>query len=185
MPVPIIMALASLVPSILPLFTKNETAVAIAETVAGVAHAVTGKGTDQEALAALQADPALLMQFQQATMAHALGLAMEETKRLEAINATMRHEASNEDPYVRRWRPTWGYSTALVWTTQGLAFAYICAFEPQYAAEVGTGLAAMTAIWSVALAVLGLSVYSRSKDKEGKGSPDLTGLVKAFRRVKE
>lgn len=173
----IILGLAQLVPSILPLLTKDETAQKAAQVVSDVAKAVTGADTDEGALEALRGDPAKVLEYQSAMNAHAATMYAEETKRLESVNATMRAEAASCDPYVRRWRPTWGYCTCLVWGAQGLAYAYTVAFEPQYAAEVGQGIAALTGIWSVALAVLGVAVWTRSQDKKG---PQQSGIARVI-----
>lgn len=70
-PITIGLALASqFAPALIKYFTNSDTAGAVAGQVIEVAKTVTGKGTPDEATAALQADPALALQFKMAVMAN-------------------------------------------------------------------------------------------------------------------
>lgn len=70
-PVTIGLALASqFAPSIIKYFTNSDTAGAVAGQVIDIAKTVTGKGTPDEAMEAMKADPALAMQFKMAVMAN-------------------------------------------------------------------------------------------------------------------
>jgi hypothetical protein len=70
-PLTIALALASqFAPGIIKYFTNSETAGDVAQQVIGIAQTVTGKGASADALAALQADPALAIQFKTAVMAN-------------------------------------------------------------------------------------------------------------------
>lgn len=70
-PVTVALALASqFAPSIIKYFTNSDTAGAVAGQVIDIAKTVTGKGSPDEAATALQADPALALQFRTAVMAH-------------------------------------------------------------------------------------------------------------------
>jgi hypothetical protein len=111
---------------------------------------------------------------------------LAESDRLKTINETMRAETSSEDPYVRRWRPTWGYATALTWTVQGLGFmaavVWVVVATPEQAGQVFDGIAAilgsMTIIWGIALSVLGVNVHQRSKDKAvAAGQTPAPGII--------
>lgn len=180
---PALLALAQLAPSILGLFTGNKTATKAAEVVSTVAQAVTGQGTDEGALAALKADPAKLLEYQNAVNAQALSLYQEETKRLEAVNETIRAEAASGDPFVRRWRPFFGYCVALTWVALMGAAAWVIATEPAQAGNVITAMSNLSAMWAVALAVLGVSVYQRSVDKQvAAGAPPPSLLANLFGR---
>lgn len=57
-------------PSIIKYFANSDTAGAVAGQVIEIAKTVTGKGAPDEAMAALQADPALAIQFKTAVMAN-------------------------------------------------------------------------------------------------------------------
>ncbi len=55
-------------PGIIKYFSNSDTAAAVADQVIGIAQTVTGKGTPQESLDAIIADPALAIQFKTAVM---------------------------------------------------------------------------------------------------------------------
>ncbi len=70
-PITIALALAGqFAPSIIKYFTNSDTAGAVAGQVIDIAKTVTGKGTPDEAMEALKADPALAIQFKTAVMAN-------------------------------------------------------------------------------------------------------------------
>lgn len=165
-----VQGLISLVPSIAR-FIGGEKAGQVADTVVKVAQTVTGTDTPDDALAALKADPAKVLELQNAMMAHERAWWAEETTRLTTINATIQTELNSGDKYVRRMRPTWGYSMCAAFTAQMMAVTYTVIFEPQYAAEIVASLANLSVIWSVGLSVLGIYVWKRSEEKKGTKPP--------------
>lgn len=126
---------------------------------------------------ALSSDPAALARIRELEITHATELrrmAIEaETTRLVEVNRTMQAEAQSCDPYVRRWRPTFGYAVAGTWILQTVAFVAVTVYAPFANPEtgaalvnaVGDALAGLGTQWAVALAVLGVNVASRTKDK--------------------
>ena len=68
-PITIAMGLAQFAPGVIKWLTGSDKAALVADKVVDVAKVVTGKGTPEEALQALQADPALVLQFQQSMAA--------------------------------------------------------------------------------------------------------------------
>ncbi len=166
-PISLALGLAQFVPGIIRWVTGDDTskAASVAQQVIGLAKTVTGKDSGDDALDAIKADPALALQLQQAWMAHDLALFQEETRQLAEINATMRAEAASSDGYVRRWRPTFGYAVALTWTATMGAVAWAIIAQPAQAPTIITALGNTSAIWGIALAVLGVSVVKRSHDK--------------------
>jgi len=84
---------------------------------------------------------------------------------LSEINQSLRAEVGSDDVYVRRMRPTFGYLMALTWTAQMLALAYVLVFDTIHAPVVFNAVESLSAIWTVALSVLGLYVYKRSDEK--------------------
>jgi hypothetical protein len=92
--------------------------------------------------------------------------AVRETEILKHVNATMRVETNSEDAFVRRWRPTFGYIVSLSWAVQFGAIAYAMVATPEYAKELVEAVVALTPAWGIALAVLGVNVVKRSRDKE-------------------
>ena len=70
-PITIALALAGqFAPSIIKYFTNSETAGNVAGQVIDIAKTVTGKGTPEQAQIAIQADPALAIQFKMAVLAN-------------------------------------------------------------------------------------------------------------------
>jgi hypothetical protein len=141
---------------------------------------ITDEPSAQAAVAALQADPAKLADYQRALNERAAAAQAEETKRLQIVNETIRAEIASEDPVVRRMRPMFGYAMALTWTVQMLSASYTIVLNPARAAEVLNGIAATTMLWGMGLAVLGVYVNGRTQEKgaQGIGLPTLPGMGK-------
>lgn len=89
-----------------------------------------------------------------------------DTQRLKTVNDTMRSEYQSEDKYVKRWRPTFGYAMVFTWSITWLALCYVIIWDTDKAAAVITALTGTAMMWSIALAVLGVNVHQRSKDKQ-------------------
>jgi hydrogenase maturation factor len=89
----------------------------------------------------------------------------ESVEALKQINDTMRAEIQAEDKFVRRWRPTFGYSVALSWLFMMGSVAYAVIATPKDAPAIISTLVNCSALWGVALGVLGISVVKRSQDK--------------------
>jgi hypothetical protein len=64
--IPIAMQLTQFAPSLIKLFTGSDKAAEMAEHVVGIAKTVTGTDTGESALAAIQADPNKVLEFQKA-----------------------------------------------------------------------------------------------------------------------
>ncbi|MBN8123174.1 3TM-type holin [Vibrio vulnificus] len=75
-------------------------------------------------------------------------------------------ELNSDDAYVRRWRPTFGYAVCLAWTSLFFGIAGLMLFHPEFTEQAFTGAAKLTALFSVALTVLGLNIHKRSQDKQ-------------------
>lgn len=164
----------------------------IAESVIGVARRLTGADSAETALAKLSQDPEKVLQLQRELVQLERDELAAETERLARINETMRAEIASEDPYVRRWRPYWGYWTARAWVAQ-VAATVVAIVASAVLAIMGRASDAAIllkavaelseasfAAWAVALSVLGLQVYKRSQDKQTKaGAPAPTGGIMA------
>lgn len=90
----------------------------------------------------------------------------EFTASLSEANQNLRAELASEDPYVRRMRPTFGYLMAFTWAAQMLGLSYVIVFQTARAGTVLDAMGSLSAIWAVALSVLGIYVYKRSEDKK-------------------
>jgi len=101
----------------------------------------------------------------------------EQETALVQVNESLRVEVASTDPYVRRMRPTFGYLVAITWTAQMLAVAYVIVFETQDASIVVDSVESLSTIWSVALSVLGLYVYTRSGEKKAERRSAGTPMV--------
>lgn len=173
----IIPALIGLAPSLIDLFTDDDsTAEKVMTTALDVGRKVTGMDAEDDIVAALKADPALLLQYQSQAADRAVDMYRAENERLATINQTMQTETKSEDAYVRRMRPTFGYIMALTWGLQMGAVAWTIINTPEFAAEVITAMVSLSTIWSVGLAVLGVYVYGRSSEKKAGVAPTANGL---------
>lgn len=97
-----------------------------------------------------------------------------ETERLTQINKTMRVESKSEDPYVRRWRPTFGYIVGISFGLLILGIVFLFFAAPfmdtkklAATAELAVSLGpVLMALFSVGLTVLGVNITRRSQDKQ-------------------
>ena len=157
-----------------------------------IAKALGAEATPDSINNALQADPEAIQRIKQLEQEHEADLTRmhleAETTRLAEINKTMRAEAASNDAYVRRWRPTFGYIVAITWLLQTIAVAtgvvVASIFQPENAGNILGGMAtlmgALATMWSVALAILGVNVSSRSKDKQVAAGQQPNGLLSAL-----
>jgi len=195
MPFPILaaMGIAKLVAPRLGRLFGGDKGEEIANKVTGIAMGMAGQQDPQALLNQLQGNPEMLAEMQSKMAEHEATILAEETERLVAVNRTMQAEVASSDPYVRRWRPTYGYLTAFAWfimmvgTTATFLWAAIKTPEqaPVIIAAVGTAMSQSSMLWGIALAVLGVSVHSRSKDKQvangqtpGSAFATIAGLFK-------
>jgi len=130
-------------------------------------------GTDETPTAieqAIQTDPdaALKLRTTQENnlaMLQHMALQVDQAKFTEN-HKTYRAELSQDDLYTKRWRPTLGYALTFSWVITWLAIAYTIIWETSNAQNIITALVNTSALWVVALGVLGVNVHSRSQDKK-------------------
>lgn len=123
----IVLALAQLVPSILPFFTKNETAQRAAEVVTQVATSVAGTDSIEEAAGKIMADAQAKTAFQAGMLDHVAEMYKLETERLQ-IEKEDRDSARKMATETHDKTPTYlALGVFLVWSfiqiwlvTQGL-----------------------------------------------------------------
>lgn len=168
---------------------------AVGGPLGGIAGTLVGKllGVDpksgprgvSDAIDALGPDAAKI-KLQQIENEHGEVLAQINALQVQAqqTNQTMRVEYGSADPYVRRWRPTWGYVSAGAWALEAIAImaaviiAAVLALRSNPAGAqallgaVTSLVYALAGMWTLALAVLGINVVQRSKDKRTQiGAP--------------
>lgn len=94
-----------------------------------------------------------------------------DTDRIKTVNETMRSEAGADDKWTRRWRPFWGFVSGACWGALALSMVVAIldvAFWGGDAAVItviGDAFAGMTLFWGVATAILGISAYTRGREK--------------------
>lgn len=159
-----------------------------------IASALGTEGSPDVVHRALVTDPMALAKVRDMELTHQrdmAALAMQsaanelaaDTARLGEVNATMRAEVAANDAYVRRWRPTFGYAMAFTWTATMVSIAWITVAVPAQAPAIIAALVNTSAMWGVALAVLGIAVHKRSQDKAiAAGATPQPGMLGAITR---
>lgn len=170
--VPIALALAQFAPQIARWLQDGDAPNAgeVAEKVVQVATAVTGAATPEAAVDALKENAALAGQFQSRMAELYVDLVkaelVEDTKRLQAVNETMRAEVGSADIWVRRARPVFIYIMGLTWFLQMGAISVVMVWKPEQAAMLIKSIGELTMMWSIALGVVGVYIKVRSDDKK-------------------
>jgi len=100
-----------------------------------------------------------------------------DTSRLQTVNETIRAEALSGDKWTRRWRPFWGYSTAIAFFLQVLTVMYVVVFKTSSAATIIMAFTALDVFWAVPLAILGIAAYHRGKEKRVIAGEDIKPFI--------
>lgn len=109
-PISIALSLSQFVPSVAKWITGSDKAEQIAGKVVEIAKTVTGAGTGEDALAAIKADPAKVLEFQTAVLNSKVELAKIDASVVLAVNQTMQAEAASDHWPTYGWRPFIGFS---------------------------------------------------------------------------
>lgn len=181
-PISLIYGLAQFVPQLLR-WAGKDGAAEIADKAVKTAQVITGLERPEDAIDALKANPELVLRYQQTMNEVVVAQLDAETRQLESINATMRAEYASNDNYTRRWRPTMGYAVTIAWFLQMLAVSAVIVWKPLDAVPIITALAQLTALWGVALTILGVAVAKRSEDKQVAAGFQPTGIVQTVKRA--
>jgi hypothetical protein len=191
-----ISAASAIVPEIVSWIAGDDSGKAAGKFI-DVAKSVAGINDPQQAIAAIQADPALVAKLREGAIRVRLAEIDAEKAAFSEQHQTMRAELCSKDKFAARWRPFFGYVVAVSWAFQmiglTLAILYTTIAQPGLTAVLVGSLAELSgslfAIWSVALAVLGVNIHKRSQDKvlaSGEEPPSLArslvGMVAGGRR---
>ncbi|RQQ30534.1 3TM-type holin [Burkholderia stagnalis] len=177
--IPIAMALAQFAPMIAG-WLGGSKAEDVATKVVGVAQTVTGQSAPDAALAALQADPNLALQFQKVVLEQQAQIAqiaadVEKTEiaadqaNTAAINQTIQVEAKSDHWPTYSWRPFVGFCFGLLGLLAGLtvagAYIGVMAFRvnPAILAQIPGMLGSEAAVMATMAPVLGIASYFRGK----------------------
>lgn len=167
-PITIAMGLAQFAPSLVKWITGSDKAGDAAQKAIDIAKAVTGAPTGDAALAALTADPNLVLKYRQAVLDQELEFQRLAVENAGDINKTMQAEAASEHWPTYGWRPAIGFAVAL--SILACAVTVVAA----YAAAMISGqtqalqflpgmLAAMAGVIGVASPILGIASWFRGK----------------------
>lgn len=168
-PITIAMGLSQFVPQLAKWITGSDKAEAVAQKAIDIAQAVTGKQSGDEAVTALRADPALVLQYRQAVLAQEVSFQQLAVQNADAINQTMRAEDASEHWPSYSWRPAIGFSFALLALVGGFtaAVAYIgvmfFSVKPEVLSYLPALLGAEAAIMATMAPVLGVASWFRGQ----------------------
>ncbi|HDR8930493.1 3TM-type holin [Burkholderia vietnamiensis] len=166
--IPIAMALAQFAPMIAG-WLGGSKAEDVATKVVGVAQAVTGQSAPDAAVAALQADPNLAMQFQKAMLEQQGQLAQiaadvtraelaADVSNTSAINQTMQVEAKADHWPTYSWRPFVGFCFAIAWIGDYLLLPILHGYNPAIVVPIVPPEA-----WLAIGGVLGVASFFRGR----------------------
>lgn len=176
---PIALALAQFAPMIAG-WLGGSKAEDVATKVVGIAQAVTGQSAPDAALAAIQADPNLSMQFQKAVLDQQYELAKlsqelsiaelnADTADTAAVNTTMQAESKADHWPTYSWRPFIGFCFGLMGLISGgtVAACYLGVMffgvKAEVLAQLPGLIGAEAGVMATMAPVLGIASYFRGK----------------------
>jgi len=181
-PITILYGLGQFVPQLLR-WAGKDNAAEVADKAVKAVNVITGKESLEDGMEAIKANPDLLLKYQQTMNDVIIHQLDADTRALEAVNATMRAEYGSDDNYTKRWRPTMGYAVTIAWFLQMASISLTIVKDPTLAATVINAMAQLTALWGVALAILGVAVVKRSEDKQTAAGFEPAGIMGALRNA--
>ncbi|MEQ8747336.1 3TM-type holin [Pyruvatibacter sp.] len=146
--------------------------------VGGIIASVLGtEAKPDQVAAALSTDPAALAKVIEVEAQQRIELTRmtleAQTAQFGQQHETIRAELASENIWKSGWRPFFGWCVALVWLLMGTGIVYITVFQPSEAKDIMEGIASLTGLFGIALAVLGVNIQQRSQDKRRLlGQPD-------------
>ena len=180
-PVTLALGLAAIAPKIVG-WIAGDKAEATANRVLEVAKSVTGIADPKSAVDALNADPALALEFQKALIGLELALAQEDNKAIAEVNATMRAEAASEHWPQWSWRPFWGFSSGLAFLAVAilccwLGYLSVSAHDTTALTMIPQLVSAFATLFAIPGAILGVTAWKRGQEKIEKiKASDAKGL---------
>lgn len=176
-PISLALGLSELIPAIVGWF-GNEDDAETANKIIDVAKSVAGINNAMSAVEDIKNNPSLHIEFKKAMQPIIISRLEENTKRLQATNETMRAEYASKSWYISGWRPTFGYIVAFSWLFMMVALGLTIISEPAKAPAIINAMASLSFMWGIALAVLGVNVQQRSKDKQlAAGQAPVPGIL--------
>jgi len=138
--------------------------------VGGIIASVFGTKNDPDAIeAAIKADPEAAAKLMQIQNTHEEALAKlnieNETTRLVETQVTMREEIKSEDAFVRRARPMFLYVVAFSISVEVVIAFVVALWRPEQIANLAVLYGALATPQSIAAAMCGVYMKTRSDDK--------------------
>lgn len=167
-PITIAMGLSAFVPKIVK-WIAGDKAGSIAQKVVDVAKQVTGKGSGDEALAALQADPNLVLQYRKAILDQEVAFEQLAAQNAADINKSMQTESAAEHWPTYSWRPFIGFCFGALALISGItvAVAYIGVMffqkDPALLGSLPGMLGSEAVVMGTIAPVLGIASWFRGK----------------------
>lgn len=173
--VPLILKAAEAVPGLLGLMKGNK-AEAVAHQVLDAAKTIAGIDDGQAAVEKVAQDPELLKLWIVEANKVTVAELEADLGALRLVNETMRAEAASNDPVVRWWRPYYGYIFATSWGWLVYCIGSLLLEHPEQAPSAINAIGVLFPMFGVAMAVLGIAVRERSKDKALKAGVERPSL---------
>lgn len=175
-PLSIALGLSQFVPTIAKWITGSDKAADVAGKVVDIAKTITGKAEPDQALAAIQTDPNLALQFKTAVLAQETELERLALTNASDVNKTMQAESASEHWPTYSWRPAIGFAVALAVMlsvlTVFLAYGAAMFFgRTEGLASLPGILGAVAAIIGVVSPILGIASWFRGKAQADPNIP--------------
>lgn len=98
-------------------------------------------------------------------------------KSIGHVNQTMQVETKSEDAWTRRWRPFWGYVSAVAFFLTCMAIGWsVLSGDAVVIKELGSIVMAITALFAIPGAILGVSAWHRGVKQRIEAGQKTTGV---------
>lgn len=177
-PITIALGLSQFVPKIVK-WIAGDKAGNVAQKVVDVAQAVTGKATGDQALAALQADPNLVLQYQKAMLDQEVTFEQLAVQNATDVNKSMQAESASEHWPTYSWRPFIGFcfgALALIsGGTVAIAYAGVMFFkkDPAVLTSLPGMLGAEAVVMGTMAPILGIASWFRGRMQADPSIPTI------------
>jgi hypothetical protein len=162
------MGLSQFVPQIVK-WVAGDKAGTVAQKVVDVAQQVTGKANGDQALAALQADPTLVLRYRQAILDQEVEIDKLAAQNAQDVNKTMQAEAASDHWPTYSWRPFIGFCFGILAVTTGVTVfvSYVAVMflkrDPAMLGSLPGMIGSEAAVMATMAPVLGIASWFRGK----------------------
>lgn len=164
--------------------------------IGAIISSVFGTDDNDELIKIIQTDPNAAIKLREIesnqkvaleniAMLNAQNILTADTARLSEINQTMRAESLSGDSWQRRWRPFWGFISAIAFFVQVLVISWAIIDDPATASTIIMSMTNMQTFWAVPLAILGIASWHRGKEKRIIAGEENTDIVDTINKLKK